>query len=100
MTTTPELQALLDRGVAMSGDEVVTEAKLRFVDLPLGAGTMALITLDNGLDHNRPNTFGPKGLAALNTAIDEALFRDDVSALGVTGKPFILAAGALSWTVR
>ncbi|HET7533155.1 MAG TPA: 3-hydroxyacyl-CoA dehydrogenase NAD-binding domain-containing protein [Nocardioidaceae bacterium] len=94
MTTTPELQALLDRGVAMSGDEVVTEAKLRFVDLPLGAGTMALITLDNGLDHNRPNTFGPKGLAALNAAIDEALSRDDVAALGVTGKPFILAAGA------
>ncbi|HEX6486168.1 MAG TPA: 3-hydroxyacyl-CoA dehydrogenase NAD-binding domain-containing protein [Nocardioidaceae bacterium] len=94
MTTTPDLQALLDRGVAMSGDEVVTEAKLRFVDLPLGAGTMALITLDNGLDHNRPNTFGPKGLAALNAAIDEALSRDDVAALGVTGKPFILAAGA------
>jgi 3-hydroxyacyl-CoA dehydrogenase/enoyl-CoA hydratase/carnithine racemase len=94
MTTTPELQALLDRGVSLSGDEVVTDAKLRFVDLPLGAGTMALITLDNGLDHNRPNTFGPKGLAALNTAIDEALSRDDVVALGVTGKPFILAAGA------
>jgi 3-hydroxyacyl-CoA dehydrogenase/enoyl-CoA hydratase/carnithine racemase len=94
MTTTPELQALLDRGVSLSGDEVVTDAKLRYVDLPLGAGTMALITLDNGLDHNRPNTFGPKGLAALNTAIDEALSRDDVVALGVTGKPFILAAGA------
>jgi 3-hydroxyacyl-CoA dehydrogenase/enoyl-CoA hydratase/carnithine racemase len=94
MTTTPELQALLDRGVSLSGDEVVTDAKLRYVDLPLDAGTMALITLDNGLDHNRPNTFGPKGLAALNTAIDEALSRDDVVALGVTGKPFILAAGA------
>jgi 3-hydroxyacyl-CoA dehydrogenase/enoyl-CoA hydratase/carnithine racemase len=93
-TTNPELQALLDRGVSLSGDEVVTEAKLRFVDLPLGAGTMALITLDNGLDHNRPNTFGPKSLAALNTAIDEALSREDVVALGVTGKPFILAAGA------
>ncbi|HSJ20813.1 MAG TPA: 3-hydroxyacyl-CoA dehydrogenase NAD-binding domain-containing protein [Nocardioidaceae bacterium] len=94
MTTTPELQALLDRGVSLSGDEVVTDAKLRYVDLPRGAGTMALITLDNGLDHNRPNTFGPKGLAALNTAIDEALSHDDVVALGVTGKPFILAAGA------
>jgi 3-hydroxyacyl-CoA dehydrogenase/enoyl-CoA hydratase/carnithine racemase len=94
MTTTAELQALLDRGVSLSGDEVVTDAKLRYVDLPLGAGTMGLITLDNGLDHNRPNTFGPKGLAALNTAIDEALSRDDVVALGVTGKPFILAAGA------
>ena len=55
---------------------------------------MALITLDNGLDHTRPNTFGPKSLASLNTAIDAALARDDVAAIGVTGKPFILAAGA------
>ena len=94
MTTTPEFQTLLDRGAALSTDEVVTHAKSRDVALPYGAGTMALITLDNGLDHNRPNTFGPKGLAALNTAIDEALSRDDVAALGVTGKPFILAAGA------
>ena len=94
MTTTPDLRALLERGVAMSGDEVVTEAKLRFVDLPYDAGTLALITLDNGLDHTRPNTFGPKSLASLNTALDEALARADVAALGITGKPFILAAGA------
>ncbi len=94
MTTTPALQALLDRGVALSPDEVVTEAKSRDVALPYGAGTMALITLDNGLDHTRPNTFGPKSLASLNQAIDAALDRDDVVALGVTGKPFILAAGA------
>ncbi|HEX6246725.1 MAG TPA: 3-hydroxyacyl-CoA dehydrogenase NAD-binding domain-containing protein [Nocardioidaceae bacterium] len=92
--TTPDLQQLLDRAVALSRDEVVTEAKLQYVDLPHGAGTMALITLDNGLDHTRPNTFGPRGLASLNTAIDEALSREDVAAIGVTGKPFILAAGA------
>ena len=36
---------------------------MRDVDLPYGAGTLALITLDNGLDHTRPNTFGPGGLA-------------------------------------
>ena len=93
-STNPDFQALVDRAVAMAGDEVVTEAKLQYVDLPLGAGTMALVTLDNGLDHNRPNTFGPQGLASLNTALDEALSRDDVVAIGVTGKPFILAAGA------
>ncbi|HEU4515562.1 MAG TPA: 3-hydroxyacyl-CoA dehydrogenase NAD-binding domain-containing protein [Nocardioidaceae bacterium] len=98
--TTPELQAAIDRGVELSGDEVVTEAKLRYVELPYAAGTMALITLDNGLDHTRPNTFGPKGLAALNTALDEALSRDDVAAIGVTGKPFILAAGADLSSVR
>jgi 3-hydroxyacyl-CoA dehydrogenase/enoyl-CoA hydratase/carnithine racemase len=89
-----ELQDLLDRGAALSPDEVVTEARSRDVALPYGAGTMALITLDNGLDHTRPNTFGPRSLAALNTAIDAALAREDVVAIGVTGKPFILAAGA------
>ena len=89
-----ELQDLLDRGAALSTDEVVTEAKSRDVTLPYGAGTMALITLDNGFDHTRPNTFGPRSLASLNTAIDAALGRDDVAAVGVTGKPFILAAGA------
>jgi 3-hydroxyacyl-CoA dehydrogenase/enoyl-CoA hydratase/carnithine racemase len=94
MTTTPEFQALLDRGAAMSPDEVVTEAKSRDLVLPHGAGTMALITLDNGLDHTRPNTFGPRSLASLNAALDLALSRDDVDAIGVTGKPFILAAGA------
>ncbi|MFP5253266.1 MAG: 3-hydroxyacyl-CoA dehydrogenase NAD-binding domain-containing protein [Actinomycetes bacterium] len=94
MTTTPELQDLLDRACALSKDEVVTEAKSRDVALPLGAGTMVLITLDNGLDHNRPNTFGPRSLASLNAALDAALDRDDVVAVGVTGKPFILAAGA------
>ncbi len=93
-TTDVDLQALLERGAAMSPDEVVTEAKSRDVALPYGAGTMALITLDNGLDHNRPNTFGPRSLASLNQAIDAALDRDDVAAIGVTGKPFILAAGA------
>ena len=89
-----DLQSLLDRGAALSPDEVVTEAKSRDVALPYGAGTMVLVTLDNGLDHTRPNTFGPKSLASLNTAIDTALDRDDVVAIGVTGKPFILAAGA------
>ncbi|QNN52936.1 3-hydroxyacyl-CoA dehydrogenase NAD-binding domain-containing protein [Nocardioides mesophilus] len=98
MTTSPttdhRLQELLDRGIALSPDEVVTEAKARDVALPLGAGTMVLITLDNGLDHTRPNTFGPASLRALNEALDAALERDDVVAVGVTGKPFILAAGA------
>jgi 3-hydroxyacyl-CoA dehydrogenase/enoyl-CoA hydratase/carnithine racemase len=94
MTTTPDLRDLLDRAAALSPDEVVTQAHARDVALPYDAGTMVLITLDNGLDHNRPNSFGPRSLAALNTAIDAALARDDVAAIGITGKPFILAAGA------
>ena len=40
-------------------EEVVTQAYLRDIDLSAfgGKGSMALITLDNGHDHNRPNTF-------------------------------------------
>ena len=51
-------------------EEVVTRALVRDVELPDGAGTMALITLDNGRDHTRPNTFGPAGLLALREALD------------------------------
>jgi 3-hydroxyacyl-CoA dehydrogenase/enoyl-CoA hydratase/carnithine racemase len=88
------LDQLIAEAVAIETDEVVTRAHSRDVVLPDKAGTMALITLDNGHDHTKPNTFGPKGLASLNAAIDAALARDDVVAIGVTGKPFILAAGA------
>jgi 3-hydroxyacyl-CoA dehydrogenase/enoyl-CoA hydratase/carnithine racemase len=75
-------------------DEVVTRALVRDVELPDGAGTMALITLDNGRDHTRPNTFGPAGLLSLNAALDAVAARTDLAAVGVTGKPFIFAVGA------
>lgn len=76
-------------------EEVVTKAILREVSLaPFGAsGTLALITLDNGMDHNRPNTFGAAGLESLRVAIDAAESSSAV-AIAITGKPFIFAAGA------
>ncbi|MFY9929749.1 MAG: 3-hydroxyacyl-CoA dehydrogenase NAD-binding domain-containing protein [Streptosporangiaceae bacterium] len=84
-----------DRGLTqLFAEEVVTRALLRDVELPSGAGTMALITLDNGHDHTRPDTFGPAGLAALRDALDAVAGRGDIAAVGVTGKPFIFAAGA------
>ena len=75
-------------------DEVVTHAHVRDVDLPGGAGTLALITLDNGFDHTKPSTFGPAGLLELNDALDQVARRTDLAAVGVTGKPFIFAVGA------
>jgi 3-hydroxyacyl-CoA dehydrogenase/enoyl-CoA hydratase/carnithine racemase len=78
-------------------EEVVTRALLRDVELPYGAGTMALITLDNGRDHTRPSTFGPAGLLSLRDALDAVAARaerGDIVAVGVTGKPFIFAVGA------
>jgi 3-hydroxyacyl-CoA dehydrogenase/enoyl-CoA hydratase/carnithine racemase len=84
---------LADAEKLFTDDEVVTEAKLRKVTLPSGK-VLGLVTLDNGLDHTRPNTFGPKGLVSLNTAYDAALADDEIDAIAVTGKQFILAAGA------
>ncbi|QFG20715.1 3-hydroxyacyl-CoA dehydrogenase NAD-binding domain-containing protein [Actinomadura sp. WMMB 499] len=75
-------------------DEAVTSARVRDVTLPYGAGTLALITLDNGHDHTKPNTFGPNGLAELDAALDAVAGRDDIAAVGVTGKPFVFAVGA------
>ncbi len=75
-------------------EEVVTHALVRNVDLAAfgGKGVMALITLDNGQDHNRPNTFGPASLQSLDTAITAAI-AGKPAAIGLTGKPFIFAAG-------
>lgn len=75
-------------------DEIVTRAVVRDVELPYGAGTMALITLDNGFDHTRPSTFGPAGLTSLNEALDTVADRGDLAAVGVVGKPFVFAVGA------
>ncbi|MDT0302839.1 3-hydroxyacyl-CoA dehydrogenase NAD-binding domain-containing protein [Streptomonospora wellingtoniae] len=75
-------------------DEVVTRALSRDVQLPYGAGKAVLITLDNGHDHTKPNTFGPAGLLSLDDAIEAARARTDIAAVAVTGKPFIFAVGA------
>lgn len=78
-------------------DEVVTRALIRDVALPGGAGTLALITLDNGRDHRRPTTFGPAGLAALDKTLDGVAARaaaGEIVAVGLTGKPFVFCAGA------
>ncbi|MCZ2860191.1 3-hydroxyacyl-CoA dehydrogenase NAD-binding domain-containing protein [Blastococcus sp. VKM Ac-2987] len=76
-------------------NEVVTAAKVRFLNLAGLSGEFALITIDNGHDHTRPSTFGPGGLASLDAALDEIEARSPAPvAIGVTGKPFIFAVGA------
>jgi 3-hydroxyacyl-CoA dehydrogenase/enoyl-CoA hydratase/carnithine racemase len=89
-----ELERLIAAASASSEGEVVTRALSRDIKLPRTAGTAVLITLDNGRDHTRPNTLAAQGLAQLNQALDSALARDDIVAIAITGKPFILAAGA------
>jgi len=77
--------------------ERVTHALVRDVALPGGAGTLALVTLDNGLDHTKPSTLGPQGMAELTAALtaqQERAARGEIAAVAVTGKPYFLAAGA------
>ena len=81
--------------------EVVTHALSQDITLPStggkSAGTFVLVTLDNGFDHTKPNSFGPQGLAELEKAVDAAAERaakGEIVGFGVTGKPFIMAVGA------
>jgi 3-hydroxyacyl-CoA dehydrogenase/enoyl-CoA hydratase/carnithine racemase len=81
---------------ALTTDEVVTHSYVRDVTMPSGK-TMALLTLDNGRDHTRPNTLGPATLIELSGVLDELAARagrGEIAAVGITGKPYILAAGA------
>ncbi|WP_069812548.1 3-hydroxyacyl-CoA dehydrogenase NAD-binding domain-containing protein [Streptomyces sp. TP-A0874] len=94
MSTTAEL---LKVAAELFPDEVVTDAHVRHLDLPGGAGRFALITLDNGLDHTKPTTFGPQSLARLDAAIDQVeaeAAAGEIVGVGITGKPFIFAVGA------
>jgi 3-hydroxyacyl-CoA dehydrogenase/enoyl-CoA hydratase/carnithine racemase len=78
-------------------DEVITRALARDIDLPRGAGTLVLITMDNGFDHTKPNTFGPATLAGLSRVLTTLRARaaaGEIVGVGVTGKPFIFAVGA------
>ncbi|MET8832054.1 3-hydroxyacyl-CoA dehydrogenase NAD-binding domain-containing protein [Streptomyces sp. NPDC004610] len=93
-TTTAEL---LKGAAGLFPDEVVTQAHVRHLELPSGAGRFALITLDNGFDHTKPTTFGPASLANLATAIDQVekeAAAGEITGVGLTGKPFIFAVGA------
>ncbi|MFI7574799.1 3-hydroxyacyl-CoA dehydrogenase NAD-binding domain-containing protein [Micromonospora sp. NPDC049497] len=74
-------------------NEVVTRALLRQVRVPGLDRPAALITLDNGFDHTKPNTFGPGGLTSLDEAITAALAADPAF-IAVTGKPYIFCVGA------
>ena len=83
--------------LAHAQDEVVTHSFVRYVPLPRAGGTMALITLDNGKDHTRPNTLGPQGLVELRQTLwdlQKEAAEGQIQAVGITGSPFILAAGA------
>jgi 3-hydroxyacyl-CoA dehydrogenase/enoyl-CoA hydratase/carnithine racemase len=86
----------LDTLVGLDPDEVVTHSLVNDVALT-GGRVLALITLDNGRDHKRPNTLGPATLLELEGVLDALAgraARGEIAGVALTGKPFIFAAGA------
>jgi 3-hydroxyacyl-CoA dehydrogenase/enoyl-CoA hydratase/carnithine racemase len=72
-------------------EELVTQFKVTYFDHPK-AGKIAIMTMDNGADYKKPNTFGAGALASLNEAMDN--LDKDIKGLLLTGKTFIFSVGA------
>ena len=76
-------------------DEIITHSFTS--DIKLASGKIiALITLDNSMDHTRPNTLGPHSLLEFAGKLDELKLRagkKEIAGVAVTGKPYYLAAG-------
>lgn len=76
--------------------EVVTHSRVEDVELPAGAGTLALIRLDNDSE-KRPSTLGPASLIEFGEAVASQYSRaqsGEIVGLGIIGKPGVLVAGA------
>jgi 3-hydroxyacyl-CoA dehydrogenase/enoyl-CoA hydratase/carnithine racemase len=68
-----------------------TEFKLQRLATRLGP--VAVVTMDNGEDWQKPNTFGEAALRSLEGVLDQLRSRDWRGML-LTGKPFVFAVGA------
>jgi 3-hydroxyacyl-CoA dehydrogenase/enoyl-CoA hydratase/carnithine racemase len=68
-----------------------TQFKLRRIETAVGP--LALVTMDNGEDWQKPNTFGEHALRSLDATLDE-VEAADWAGLVLTGKPFVFAVGA------
>jgi 3-hydroxyacyl-CoA dehydrogenase/enoyl-CoA hydratase/carnithine racemase len=68
-----------------------TQFKLQRIETR--AGPVALVTMDNGEDWQKPNTFGEEALRSLDEVLGRLQTRDWRGLL-LTGKPFVFAVGA------
>ena len=73
----------------------MADSPTRFLLQPVETrvGPIALVTMDNGEDWQKPNTFGRAALESLNEILPR-LREGDWNGLVLTGKPFVFAAGA------
>src|SRR5262245_24705924 len=69
----------------------VTRFHLQRVDSRVGP--IALVTIDNGADWQKPSTFGREALESLQGVLDRLRTRD-WRGMVLTGKPLVFAAGA------
>jgi enoyl-CoA hydratase/carnithine racemase len=72
-------------------EELITQFKVTYYNHPK-AGKLAMMTMDNGADYKKPNTFGAGALVSLNEAMDN--LDKDIKGLMLTGKTFIFSVGA------
>jgi len=68
-----------------------TQFKLQRIETRVGP--VALVTMDNGEDWQKPNTFGEQALRSLEEVLGQLRTRDWRGLL-LTGKPFVFAVGA------
>ena len=68
-----------------------TQFKLQRIETRVGP--VALVTMDNGEDWTKPNTFGEAALRSLEEVLGQLRTRDWRGLL-LTGKPFVFAVGA------
>lgn len=57
-------------------------------------GKIAMVTIDNGEDYKKPNTFDEKALASLHEAMNKIEADKEVKGMMLCGKHYIFAAGA------
>lgn len=72
--------------------EPVTRFFTRYFESP--EGKIAIVTMDNGRDYKKPNTFGEKALVSLQETLEQIAGDSAIQGLLLTGKPYGFAAGA------
>jgi 3-hydroxyacyl-CoA dehydrogenase/enoyl-CoA hydratase/carnithine racemase len=72
---------------------VADATRFKLQRLETRVGPVALVTIDNGADWQRPNVFGEDALHSLEATLGRLRSRD-WRGLVLTGKPYVFAAGA------
>jgi 3-hydroxyacyl-CoA dehydrogenase/enoyl-CoA hydratase/carnithine racemase len=72
--------------------EPITIFHTQFYNSPVGK--IAIMTMDNGEDYKKPNTFGEAAMASLTKALARVKAEEAVKGLLLTGKHYIFGAGA------